>query len=383
MGFVSGANLQNELAFLNLLIGFFVIYYETLKYIHKKQSAAPWRSSIYKGKNKVFFSILTPCYNSALSISAAVGTLLSQDFDDWELILVNDGSKDNTLELISLLAQQDPRIKVIDQQNSGVSVSRNRAIAEASGEWLVWLDHDDAFMPGALRELQQLILSFPESECFVFPYYGKENDQEYECIDRVFREFGNRIFSGTEAFDLLYSQKKYRGQHWQPWRFVYRKGTAPRFTPGVIHEDVDVMPFHVAGLHSVCIAARPYYRYTLDAPTAVTRSFSPKRVADICNVTQGLYQKMSQISAGESALKLSPRMLNGFKAALAYNLFGYCQACDAFAEHERTQALQVFENHKEWLLAIDKPRLQAWIKRCLLRILGVKNTVRILSLIKH
>ena len=45
MGFVSGADLQNELAFLNLLIGFFVIYYETLKYIHKKQSAAPWRSS--------------------------------------------------------------------------------------------------------------------------------------------------------------------------------------------------------------------------------------------------------------------------------------------------------------------------------------------------
>ena len=326
----------------------------------------------------MFFSILTPCYNSAPFISATVKTILDQEFEDWELILINDGSRDNTLEVINGLAQQDSRIKVIDQKNSGVSVSRNRGIAEASGRWIVGLDHDDAFMPGALLELKQLILNFPEAECFVFPYRARmENGQEYECIDRVFQEFGNRSYSGAEAFDLLFSQKKYRGQHWQPWRFVYRKETPPHFTPGVIHEDLDAMPFYAAGLRSVCIASRPYYRYTLDSPNAVTRSFSPKRVADICNVTERLYQEMELIAAGKSKLNLSPRVLRGFKAGLAYNLFGFLEAADAFDEPERSLALAPFEAHKEWLLAIDKPWFQAGMKRLLLRTLGVKNTVGI------
>ena len=332
----------------------------------------------------MFFSILTPCYNSAPFISATVKTLLEQEFDDWELILVNDGSRDNTLEVIRECARQDSRIKVIDQKNSGVSVSRNRGIAEASGKWIVWLDHDDAFMPGALLELKQLIETFQESECFVFPYYAKkENGQIYECIDRVFRDFGNRSFSGAEAFDLLYSQKKYRGQHWQPWRFVYRKESPPHFTEGVIHEDLDVMPLYVAGRRSVCIASRPFYRYTLDSPTAVTRNFSFKRVADICSVTEKLYRKMSLISAGKSDLALSPRVLKGFKAGLAYNLFGYFEAADAFDEPERSQALALFEAHKEWLLAVDKPWFQAAAKRFLLHIFGVKNTVRIWRRMRH
>ena len=80
---------------------------------------------------------------------------MAQNFDDWELLLINDGSPDNTLDVICEHARKDPRIKVIDQKNSGVSVARNRGIAEASGEWIVWLDHDDALMPGALVELQK------------------------------------------------------------------------------------------------------------------------------------------------------------------------------------------------------------------------------------
>lgn len=331
----------------------------------------------------MFFSILTPCYNSAPFISSTIQTLLTQNFDDWELILINDGSTDNTLDVICEYAQKDTRIKVIDQKNSGVSVSRNRGIAEASGKWIVWLDHDDALLPGALVELRQLILAFQDADCFVFPHCAKtENDQTYECIARVFHDFGNRSFSGTDAFDLLYSQKKYRGQHWQPWRFVFRKDYPPHFTPGVIHEDLDAMPLYVAGLRSVCIASRPIYRYTLDSPTAVTRSFSPKRITDICNVTQKLYQQMEQISAGKSELNLSGRHLSGFKALLAYNLFGYYYASDTFPEPERSQALSVFEANKNWLLAIDTPRFRAGIKRFFLHIFGVKNTVRFLRRIK-
>ena len=325
----------------------------------------------------MLFSILTPCYNSAKFIEATVNSFLSQNFTDGELILLNDGSSDNTLDVLTDLAQRDPRIRVIDQKNSGVSVSRNHLMEEAKGEWIFFLDHDDQFLPEAATELRQLIHSFPDAECFVFPCGLKdENGGIVEHIAPVFQEFGNQLFSGPEAFRRLYSEKKYRGQHWQPWRFMFRRECKPHFTPGVIHEDLDAMPFYIAGLHSVCIAKTPYYLYTMDSPNAVTRSFSPKRVADICEVTARLYEKMEQMSSKQSSLQLSDDVLHGFKAMLAFNIFGYYQAAVLFPEPQCSQQLAFFEAHKDWLLAIENPSFNSSLKILCLRVLGVKRAAR-------
>ena len=325
----------------------------------------------------MLFSILTPCYNSAKFIESTVNSFLSQNFADGELILLNDGSGDNTLEVITDLARRDPRIRVIDQKNSGVSVSRNHLIDEARGEWILFLDHDDQFLPDASTELRGLINSFPDAECFVFPCCLKdENGGVVQHIAPVFRDFGNQLFSGAEAFRWLYSEKKYRGQHWHPWRFVFRRECRPYFTPGVIHEDLDALPLYIAGLHSVCIAKVPYYLYTMDSPDAVTRSFSPKRVADICEVTSRLYEKMAQISSKQSCLQLPDEVLRGFKAMLAFNIFGYYQAVVLFPEPQRSQLLAFFESRKDWLLAIENPTFNSSLKVLCLRVLGVKKSAR-------
>ena len=79
-------------------------------------------------------------------------------------------------------------------------------------------------------------------------------------------------------------------------------------------------------------------------------------------------------------MKLSSRSLKGFKAAIAYNLFGYYLAAETFTEPERTQTLALFEAHKEWLLAINDQWFQSMIKRLLLHTLGVKNTARFFEL---
>ena len=144
----------------------------------------------------------------------------------------------------------------------------------------------------------------------------------------------------------------------------------------MIHEDLDTLPFYIAGLRSVCIAKVPYYLYTMDSPDAVTRSFSPKRVADICNVTLHLYEKMEQMSAKQSSLELPPEVLRGFKAMLAFNIFGYYQAAALFPEPQRSQQLAFFECHKDWLLAIETPSLNSLLKILYLRVLGAKRAAR-------
>lgn len=108
-------------------------------------------------------SVVMPAYNSSNTIEASVKSVLGQSFTDFELIIVNDCSKDNTLDVIESLAESDSRIKVIaNAQNRGVAFSRNAAVSAASGEWIAFLDSDDIWREDKLEK--QLALTKENSE---------------------------------------------------------------------------------------------------------------------------------------------------------------------------------------------------------------------------
>jgi len=89
------------------------------------------------------FSIIIPCYNQADWLKICAQSLKNQTFENWEAIIVNDGSTDHTKETADFLAKNDSRIKVIHQGNGGLSAARNAGIQIAKGEWLNFLDSDD------------------------------------------------------------------------------------------------------------------------------------------------------------------------------------------------------------------------------------------------
>jgi hypothetical protein len=91
----------------------------------------------------VKISIIVPVYKTEAYLEACVQSILAQRFPDWELILVDDGSPDNCGVLCDALAAKDPRIRVIHQENGGVSRARNAGIEAARGEWLAFVDSDD------------------------------------------------------------------------------------------------------------------------------------------------------------------------------------------------------------------------------------------------
>ena len=89
-----------------------------------------------------FFSIIMATYNRGYCISRAIDSVLAQSFKEWELIIVDDGSSDNTEEIVK--KYNDKRIKYIKlSKNSGVNVARNRGYKEAKGEWCFILDSDN------------------------------------------------------------------------------------------------------------------------------------------------------------------------------------------------------------------------------------------------
>jgi len=100
----------------------------------------------------IMVSVIVPAYNVGLYIEDCIKSILAQTYNDWELIIVNDGSTDNTVELVSKFIQADSRISFIHQQNAGVSAARNTGLCAAQGEWVAFLDGDDMWEPEFLAE---------------------------------------------------------------------------------------------------------------------------------------------------------------------------------------------------------------------------------------
>ena len=102
--------------------------------------------------NNPLISVLVPCYNVSPWLHRCLDSILAQTYTNWEAILVNDGSKDNTADILEEYAKIDSRFKVIHQENRGHSGARNTGIKHLSGEWMTWIDADDAVTPDYLAD---------------------------------------------------------------------------------------------------------------------------------------------------------------------------------------------------------------------------------------
>jgi len=103
-------------------------------------------------------SVVIPCYNARAYVAAAIRSVLAQDWPDLEIVLVDDGSSDQSAELIR---ENFPGIRLVQQANAGVAAARNNGIAQARGEWIAFLDADDIWLPGKLRAQMALLGATP------------------------------------------------------------------------------------------------------------------------------------------------------------------------------------------------------------------------------
>ena len=117
--------------------------------------------------SEVFFSVLIPTYNRAKLIQPTLDSILAQTYENWECIVVDDGSTDNTRAIIEEFSKVDPRIKYVHQENAERSAARNNGIEHARGEWICFLDSDDHFLPENLAEFYNFIQTKHEEKCMI------------------------------------------------------------------------------------------------------------------------------------------------------------------------------------------------------------------------
>ena len=114
------------------------------------------------------FSIIVPVYNVQNYLAACVKSVAEQPGPrDWECILVDDGSTDASGQICDVLAAEIPGLRVLHQQNGGLANARNTGLAAAKGEWVLFLDSDDAMAPGLLETLRRELAAHPDFDWFI------------------------------------------------------------------------------------------------------------------------------------------------------------------------------------------------------------------------
>lgn len=141
--------------------------------------------------NNVKFSIIIPLYNKERMILRTLYSVLTQTYENFEIIIIDDGSTDKSVELISKKCADD-RIHLIRQKNSGVSSARNRGIESATGHYIAFLDADDEWMPYYLENVVMAIEKYPDAALYSTP--GFHRDLKTGCgLNALLRKYQNKI----------------------------------------------------------------------------------------------------------------------------------------------------------------------------------------------
>ena len=157
-------------------------------------------------------SIIMPAYNCEKTIGGTISSVLAQEDDRWELIIIDDGSTDHTSSICDSFAMQDKRISVIHQFNSGVSAARNTGIDKANGDFIVFIDSDDYFVENTLKTIIQEI---EDNGLLIFGY---------ETFPNIIEQRIQTNKGYTSYRDLALDYPVLARQHLinSPWNKLYR-----------------------------------------------------------------------------------------------------------------------------------------------------------------
>lgn len=201
-------------------------------------------------------SVIIPVYNTEQFLGDCLNSVLAQTFTDFEIIIVNDGSTDNSVAIVEQFAAKDSRIVILHQENKGLSEARNTGIKAARGNWITFVDSDDMLAPTFLQKLLEA---------------AKQNNASIACSDkRLFwkeSEIDNRDSATAQALALspekaleraLYQKN---GPDYSAWSKIYdaKIWQSRQFTPGIYFEDMDCIPQVLLDAKKVAFVPEPLY----------------------------------------------------------------------------------------------------------------------------
>lgn len=226
-------------------------------------------------------SVIIPVYKVEKYLCRCVDSMLEQTYTNMEIILVDDGSPDNCPVMCDEYARQDSRVKVIHQENAGLSGARNAGIDMAQGQWLAFVDSDDYLAADFLERLYQACVDTGSSLSVCrWEYVRGETIPEHGTGE-------TRVYTGREMLANLYVPD---GAYFVvAWNKLYRKELFEdiRYPLGRIHEDEATTYRIYDKVKKAAYVDRSLYGYFV-TPVSITRGFNPKRMDWVTAVAERL-----------------------------------------------------------------------------------------------
>ncbi len=202
-------------------------------------------------------SIIVPIYNSEKTLNRCVDSILQQTFTDWELLLIDDGSKDSSGDICDEYARKDPRIKVFHKENGGVSSARNVGLDNAKGEWITFVDSDDWIVNNAL----DIDYDEVDEDLLLFSYYLVSSKKEkLEKMTQCVLSNKNELASFCEKYLICTILRS-------PWSKIFKreKINSIRFDENIrIGEDTLFMFDYLIGIQSCRVFNNVFYVYNCE-----------------------------------------------------------------------------------------------------------------------
>lgn len=231
-------------------------------------------------------SVIIPVYNTEQYIAACLDSVLTQSHRNMEVIVVNDGSTDYSLQIAEKYAENDDRVKVYTQNNKGQAEARNHGLEVATGDYITFVDSDDMLLPKSL----EVMIKFMELKGVDIIEGKLIEGIEHKQINYV-KNLSSEIFDSLQAIEFILYQRKGLPS---PCGKIYRKELFDglRFTNGIIYEDLDLFYKVYERADKIALINYPVYFYRINEEST-THTWKPERL-DVLKVTEDLENYISQ-----------------------------------------------------------------------------------------
>lgn len=229
-------------------------------------------------------SVIVPVYNTESYLHQCIDSILNQSFKDFELLLIDDGSKDGSGKICDVYAEKDSRIRVWHQENQGVSVARNVGLENAQGEWIYFPDSDDIVVENAFEIMMKMITENIDYVIGGYEIYDEEGNSTYAISERK-----QRVISREDALMEMFAPTDYRYQGYL-WNKLFRasiiRDNNLRFVKGIkFNEDRLYNVEYLCCIKgNVAYTTVPVYHYverSSSAMASLNQRFNPAFITDL------------------------------------------------------------------------------------------------------
>ena len=229
-------------------------------------------------------SVIVPVYNTESYLHQCIDSILNQSFKDFELLLIDDGSKDGSGKICDVYAEKDSRIRVWHQENQGVSVARNVGLENAQGEWIYFPDSDDIVVENAFEIMMKMITENIDYVIGGYEIYDEEGNSTYAISERK-----QHVITRDEALMEMFAPTDYRYQGYL-WNKLFKaaiiRDNNLRFVKGIkFNEDRLYNVEYLCCIKgNVAYTTVPVYHYVERSPSAMAslnQRFNPAFITDL------------------------------------------------------------------------------------------------------